>query len=121
MSIVHVGVTLDCADLERLAAFWSTALDLEPELVGDYALLRGRSARSGLQGLTLQRVPETKVVKNRMHLDLVTPDVGVEVERLIQLGATVLARETEPTPEQTVVMGDPEGNEFCVIKEHVAP
>jgi len=118
MSITHVGVTLDCVDMERLTSFWSAALDLDPELDGDYALLRGRGTRSGLQGFTLQRVPEAKVVKNRVHLDLVTPDVEPEVERLIQLGATVLARETEPTPERTVVMGDPEGNEFCVIEEH---
>jgi len=120
MSIAHVGVTLDCADLQQVAAFWSAALDLDPDFEGEYALLRGRGTRSGLQGFTLQRVPEAKTVKNRMHFDLVTPDVEPEVQRLIGLGATVLSREVEPTAEETVVMADPEGNEFCVIKEHAA-
>lgn len=117
MNVVHLGITLDCLDPQQLGQFWSAALDLEPELEGDYVLLRGRSERSGLQGFTLQRVPEPKVTKNRMHFDVVVSDVEVEVHRLEQLGATVIGRESEPTPYATVVMSDPEGNEFCVIQQ----
>ncbi|MFJ5308719.1 VOC family protein [Streptomyces sp. NPDC088350] len=62
-----------------------------------------------------QRVPETKTVKNRLHLDL-HPGEGrreTEVERLTALGASVLRRVSEPAGAW-VVMADPEGNEFCV-------
>jgi hypothetical protein len=65
--------------------------------------------------LLFQRVPEEKSVKNRLHLDL-HPGEGKrasEVERLTGLGASVL-REVKEAGSEWVVMGDPEGNEFCV-------
>lgn len=56
------------------------------------------------------RVPEPKTAKNRLHFDLRAPgDMGAEVRRLEDLGATV----TRPG-EMLTVMADPEGNEFCV-------
>lgn len=117
MDIRHLGVTLDCSDPERLAGFWSRALHFDDvERAGDYVLLRGRGDGSGVRGFTLQRVPEPKTVKNRMHFDVVVDDVESTVERLGSLGATILYREAEPTVEETVVMADPEGNEFCVIR-----
>lgn len=123
MAVHHVGVTLDCVDLELIKGFWSQALDLpDVEQEGDYLLLRAEAGapRSGIRGLTLQRVPEAKSGKNRMHLDVVVDDVDVEVDRLVALGATVVGREAEPTAEELTVMGDPEGNEFCVIKARPA-
>lgn len=123
MAVHHVGVTLDCVDLELIKGFWSQALDLpDVEQEGDYLLLRAEAdaPRSGVRGLTLQRVPEAKAGKNRMHLDVVVDDVDVEVDRLVALGATVVGREAEPTAEELTVMGDPEGNEFCVIKARPA-
>lgn len=110
------SVTLDCIDQHRLGKFWSEALALDLSSEGDYVLLRSKERRSGLQGFTLQRVPEAKVVKNRMHLDVVVSDVPVEVKRFEGLGAKVLTRESDPTQYETVVVADPEGNEFCVIK-----
>ncbi|MFC4503706.1 MULTISPECIES: VOC family protein [Streptomyces] len=65
--------------------------------------------------LLFQRVPESKTVKNRLHLDL-HPGAGLrsgEVERLTGLGATALREVDEPSGAW-VVMADPEGNEFCV-------
>ncbi|GKQ35100.1 VOC family protein [Streptomyces sp. A012304] len=65
--------------------------------------------------LLFQRVPETKTVKNRIHLDL-HPGEGLrarEVARLTALGASVLREVNEPGGSW-VVMADPEGNEFCV-------
>jgi hypothetical protein len=56
-------------------------------------------------------VPEPKVVKNRVHLDLKCEDVEVEVGRLVGLGARMQARH-----ETHVVLADPEGNEFCLMK-----
>jgi Glyoxalase-like domain len=57
------------------------------------------------------RVPEGKVVKNRVHLDLRADDAAAEVARLVGLGA-VVAHEYE----RWVQMADPEGNEFCVVR-----
>ena len=88
MSVVQIGVTLDCVDPDKLGRFWSDALDLEAEAEGDYVLLRGRVERSGLRGFTLQRVPEPKAVKNRVHFDVVVSEVESEVDRLKQLITT---------------------------------
>jgi Glyoxalase-like domain len=56
------------------------------------------------------RVPEPKTAKNRLHFDLRAPGgMAEEVERLEELGATVVRRDVAIT-----VMRDPEGNEFCV-------
>jgi predicted enzyme related to lactoylglutathione lyase len=65
--------------------------------------------------LLLQRVPETKNGKNRMHLDIETPTVDDETARLERLGATRLEREGRAEHgTRWVIMADPEGNEFCV-------
>ncbi|PBC77700.1 hypothetical protein BX265_2456 [Streptomyces sp. TLI_235] len=65
--------------------------------------------------LLFQAVPEPKTVKNRLHLDLhAGPERReAEVDRLVALGATVLARIDEPGSRH-VTLADPEGNEFCV-------
>jgi hypothetical protein len=57
-----------------------------------------------------QLVPEPKGEKNRVHLDLRCTDLQGEVERLVGLGARLLA-----THERHVVLADPEGNEFCLM------
>ncbi|MBB5801570.1 hypothetical protein F4560_001338 [Saccharothrix ecbatanensis] len=56
-------------------------------------------------------VPEDKIAKNRVHLDLTADDPAAEVARLVQLGA-VAVREYDGW----VQMADPEGNEFCVLR-----
>lgn len=117
MAVQHVGVTLDCVDLDLTSRFWMNALGFEEiGREGDYILLGAPETISGLRGFTLQRVPEDKTVKNRMHFDVVVDQVPGEVDRMVELGATVIAREAEPTPYETVVMADPAGNEFCVIR-----
>jgi hypothetical protein len=65
----------------------------------------------------LASVPENKVVKNRMHLDLSPIDRSrdEEVERLLALGAT-RAEVGQTGEESWVVLADPEGNEFCVLR-----
>ncbi len=64
------------------------------------------------------RVPEGKVVKNRVHPCLVPADRSrdEEVDRLRGLGATVVADRRNPDGTGWVVLGDPEGNEFCVLR-----
>lgn len=62
----------------------------------------------------IQKVPEPRQGKNRLHLDLYTEDQAGEVERLLGLGAKRFPRQAEPN-EDFIVLEDPEGNLFCVI------
>ena len=112
---MRVELTLDCVDLERVAAFWQAALRGERGGVieGRYVHVHGPHV-----SLTLQRVPEPKTGKNRMHLDLLVPDVDAEVARLRSIGATLRTPVAHREFGQTwFVLADPEGNEFCVAHE----
>lgn len=106
------NITVDCAEPAPLRDFWAAALHYLPEGQGDgwaSALPPdGRAPR-----LYFQRVPEGKVAKNRWHLDLNTPAMDAEVERLAALGAR-RGRLFEQDGERWTTMLDPEGNEFCV-------
>jgi predicted enzyme related to lactoylglutathione lyase len=110
----QLGLVLDCADPERLAAFWSEAIGYTTlGNAGNYVLLVDEAGQQ--PKLLLQRVDEAKTGKNRMHFDIEIPTVDEEVNRLEALGARRL--EAEPIEEhgtRWVVMADPEGNEFCV-------
>ena len=110
-----IELTLDCCDLERTAEFWRVAARLEVagSIPDRFIALSGHGIT-----LTLQKVPESKTVKNRMHLDLLVEDVVREVQRLESLGATRLTKEARHEFGQTwFVLADPEGNEFCVARE----
>ena len=140
-----VQIVFDCADPDRLAHFWADALHykLQDPPAGfdswqDWLRKQGipedqwnsASAVVDPDGvhprIFLQRVPEGKVVKNRVHLDLNvsggpgTPmeerkrKVDAEVKRLQTIDATIMRPEREERGEFHVVMQDPEGNEFCV-------
>lgn len=61
-----------------------------------------------------QTVPESKSVKNRLHLDLHVPDQAATVARLVELGGSVTGH-GEQGGHGWTVMADPEGNEFCVV------
>jgi predicted enzyme related to lactoylglutathione lyase len=108
----NVDLVIDCADPESLADFWAAALGYNK--VGffePYYLLRPEDP--SYPPLLLQRVPEAKQVKNRMHLDIRTEDVDGLAARLETLGAKRLAERSEHN-SRWITMGDPEGNEFCV-------
>lgn len=109
-----IGLVLDCADPARLAAFWAPALDyVSFGTVGSYAVLVP-NGRPGPK-LLLQQVPEPKATKNRMHLDIETPDIETEATRLEALGATrVQDDQIQEHGTTWILMSDPEGNEFCV-------
>jgi hypothetical protein len=72
MPRVRIEFTLDWSDLDRMVAFWTAAAELVVDGVieGRYGTLTGHRTT-----LTLQRVPEAKAVKNRMHLDLLVDDL----------------------------------------------
>jgi predicted enzyme related to lactoylglutathione lyase len=120
MTSVINEICVDCADPERVAAFWAAALHWEPQRKEDY-LWMSASGNPGDGGLILVfvPVPEPKTVKNRVHID-VSPsgcEQAEEVERLIGLGARHVDIGQGEVP--WVVLADPEGNEFCVLARRV--
>jgi hypothetical protein len=114
---VVLAVVLDCADLDRSGRFWCEALGYvaEPLSSGRYRRLLPADG-NGVE-LLLQRVPEPKMYKNRMHLDLRVPDLAAEVARLVSLGARCITE--SPIDEDGWawhVLADHDGNEFCVLR-----
>ncbi len=71
-------------------------------------------AGPGQPRLWFQLVPESKVVKNRVHLDLRADDVDAELVRLLDLGATAAP---EQPNDGLVVLHDPEDNELCLLRD----
>ena len=137
-----VQVAFDCVSPNRMAEFWSEALgyELQPPPPGfaswdEFADAHNvpeseRDTRSAIidpdggPRFYFQRVPESKVAKNRVHLDINLTDPSVEIterrklvsaeaDRLVGLGAT-RGETFEEFGSLWVVMQDPEGNEFCV-------
>ena len=106
-------IVLDCADPSALAPFWAGALGYRVVgSVDNYTLLA--PAGDADPPLLLQRVSEPKAAKNRMHLDITCADVPGEVARLEALGATRAPEVMSEHGSTWIVLGDPEGNEFCV-------
>ena len=108
------GLTMDAKDVESLAKFWCDATDYE---VADsyYPILAVlASGKAGYPRLLILQVPETKTAKNRLHMEFRADDLKSEAERIVSLGATMVA-EREFGDTQWIVMQDPEGNEFCLV------
>jgi len=119
---------VDCADPATLSRFWAAALGYEvldesadmveigPGGRTDEQLLGELRSGPAVPTLIFIRVPEPKSVKNRLHLDLspIDSDRDSEVARLAGLGARIT--DLAPPDSTWVVMTDPEGNEFCVLR-----
>lgn len=112
-------LTIDCGDVELVGRFWADALGYveHPEYPNDAGDSAWSLVPPGGDGpwLLFVEVAEPKKTKNRVHFDL-RPDSTreVEVERLVGLGACVMADYRNADGTGWVVMADPEGNEFCV-------
>ena len=113
------NITVDCDDVLRVAEFWSAVLE-KPVDAGSseyFASINGGDAERAEPAWYFTKVPEPKQAKNRMHVDLVSPDADA-VDRLVALGATVVGPHEIPGGGHTwTVMQDPEGNEFCIAAE----
>ena len=106
-------VIIDASDTEAEAAFWATVLGVEiTDRFDGYVILA--PSHDGAPLLTFQPVPEAKIVKNRLHLDLRVPDIETTTVELEKLGASRLSDILEMEGYRWRVMGDPEGNEFCI-------
>lgn len=111
-------ITIDSADPRSLAEFWTKALGHEIAFDADGWFVQLRSPTDPAQpAIGLQKVPEPRAGKNRVHVDFAAEDREAEVERLVGLGATRGADHTMPGLTWTVLQ-DPEGNEFCVGARH---
>ena len=105
------AVVIDVHDLGIMRNFWGAMLGQEPgqpRSGGDWLTVGGLANDTWL---VLQRVPETKNVKNRLHLDFKVEDVEAAAARITELGGAILS---SARPSGAMVMADPEGNEFCI-------
>jgi len=113
--------TVDCGDALALSLFWAQVLGFaedpdDPNEPGDEECMI--AAPDGGRRLLFIEVPESKTVKNRLHLDLV-PAEGTrdeELRRLLELGAREVDDRRRPDGSGWVVLADPEGNEFCILR-----
>ena len=105
------GIIIDCADAKRAAAFWAQALEGYTIDEQEWGItLRSESDPP----IFFEMVPEGKIVKNRLHVNLRAVDRVAEVQRLVALGATEVEEKSPGGTYTWTNMLDPEGNEFCV-------
>jgi catechol 2,3-dioxygenase-like lactoylglutathione lyase family enzyme len=119
MSLRIQCVCLDAHDPDLIARFWTDALGWRRTYDKPDQVVLEPPAGSPEDGvgpdLLFLRVPEGKTVKNRLHLDLRPDDQQAEVERLQALGATQVSV-GQNNEVSWIVMADPEGNEFDVLR-----
>lgn len=115
-------LAIDANDPVSLAGFWSRVLDYPiTDQDEHYAEITGPVGPS----IVFVRVPEPKTVKDRIHIDVNATDRDQmdEVARIKELGATDVDVGQHEDPDQHdvtwVVLADPEGNEFCVLRSRV--
>ncbi len=116
-------ITIDAHDPLALAQFWAEALGWKiGEEVNEIEVWiereLGDPKNTGFPDILFLKNSTPKSGKNRLHLDLRPDDQVSEVARLEKLGATKIEIGQSTDPDTTwVVMADPEGNEFCVLRE----
>jgi glyoxalase superfamily protein len=112
MALVWEQVIIDSVDPVKLGRWWSVALDwvIVNDDPHEFEL---RPSADVVPGLLFADVSELKTSKNRLHLDFRPDNRDVEVERLVNLGATYA--DVGQAEESWIVLADPEGNEFCVL------
>jgi hypothetical protein len=113
MSLRLWTAVIDCQDPAKLAHWWANAIDWKIFYESDdEVVITTHDVRH--PGLVFGRSPDTKTVKNRIHLDFVPDDQDAEVQRMLDLGATRVDV-GQTGDEGWVVLADPEGNEFCIL------
>jgi hypothetical protein len=113
--------TVDCANAYELSVWWSQVLGYvedpaDPNQPGHEECMI--ISPDGGHRILFIEVPDVKQVKNRLHFDL-RPREGTrdeELARLLALGATQLHDRRNPDGSGWVVLADPEGNEFCILR-----
>jgi hypothetical protein len=102
----------DEAELARLRAGGIYDIEDDPSVLVEPAPgVSGPAAGGAPVRFFFQLVPEPKVAKNRVHLDITASDSAAELARLIELGARIVAEHPSWT-----TLADPDGNEFCLVR-----
>ncbi|HEY8652220.1 MAG TPA: VOC family protein [Dermatophilaceae bacterium] len=112
-------LAIDAMEPRRVADFWAAALGWQIIDEDDDGVSIAPTT-GAWPTIDVFRVPESKSVKNRLHLDLRANGTSTddEVNRLLQLGARMA--DVGQSPDSTwTVLADPEGNEFCVLSRTV--
>jgi len=109
-------VTFDCADAAALARFWADVLgrQVAEASTSEHAVLLAGGGDTCEPCIVFNKVPEAKIVKNRLHLDLISDTFDDESERLTSLGARRL-RDQQAGKSRWTTFADIEGNEFDLI------
>ncbi|HET6793324.1 MAG TPA: VOC family protein [Acidimicrobiales bacterium] len=116
MDLSLLAISLDAGDAGRLAGFWARLLDrpVDDGASADFASIGLAAAGSGAPVWMFHKVPESKVAKNRSHVDLVADDLDKAVAHALDLGARQLGTFDEGGYQWTS-LADPEGNEFDIV------
>jgi hypothetical protein len=119
MTIRMQAINVDAHDPAALGRWWAEALGWRLTYEEDDEVVIEPPAGSPEDGVAADvlfcRVPEAKAVKNRLHLDLRPDDQAAEVARFEALGARRVDVGQGPDVSW-VVLADPEGNEFCILR-----
>ena len=119
MSLRWQCICIDSTDPSRVATFWQEALGWRRTYDSPAEIALEPPAGSPEDGVSpdilVLRVPEEKSVKNRLHIDLRPDDQAAEVARLESLGARRVSV-GQGDDATWVVLEDPGGNEFCVLR-----
>ena len=110
-----LGLVIDSNDPMPLAQFWMAVLggEIEPANLDENWVGLKNVPVLGYVGI--QRVPEAKSVKNRVHIDIEVDDIPAAVDKVLEIGARRVGDIVDETTNLMQVMLDPEGNEFCFI------
>lgn len=116
MSLEWEQVVVDAADPVELGRWWAAALSWAVTIDSEDEF-EIRPAPDRPPGVIFAPVAEPKTIKNRLHLDFRPDKQGAEVDRLLALGAR--RADIGQGEQPWVVLADPEGNEFCVLRGRI--
>ena len=110
------AVAIDCADAAALARFWAGVLgrQVAQASTSGHAVLLAGGGDTSEPCIVFNKVPEAKIGKNRLHLDLISDTFDGESERLLSLGARRLC-DQQAGKSRWTTFADIEGNEFDLI------
>ncbi|MEN4739172.1 VOC family protein [Pantoea agglomerans] len=108
------AITIDTANPQKLAAWWSQALGIA--IANDYGTIVQLAASPNVPPFQFQKTEDVPAHRNRVHFDLKTPDLNGQTERLVVLGAAIVQKFELPQIRYTT-LADPDGNNFDLVQE----
>jgi hypothetical protein len=111
-------VCIDTSDPRAVVPFWLQLLGYRTDDGLDDPWIHLEPPHPKLPVLNFQRVPENKVGKNRLHLDVFVTEPQAWIDRCVALGASRVRLHDDPG-DWFQLMADPEGNEFCICQENL--